>query len=187
MAEKDMSRRRFLALTFWGTGGLCLLNRCNLPSSSWRVFSNEEACLLDALVEQIIPADDEWPGAKDAHVTNYIDRQLAGFYSKYQEDYKTGLAAIQKSALKRFNKKFEEVEFDIQTSFLREMETGKFDKEDEWWDQGQGRRFFNVLCDHTMQGFYGSPRHGGNYKNISYKMLKLDYPDVVGQSRIKQS
>jgi len=34
-----------------------------------------------------------------------------------------------------------------------------------------------------MQGYYGSPRHGGNKDNMSYKMLKLDYPVVIGQNR----
>jgi hypothetical protein len=34
-----------------------------------------------------------------------------------------------------------------------------------------------------MQGFYGSPRHGGNSNYVSYKMMKLDYPHVMGQNR----
>jgi gluconate 2-dehydrogenase gamma chain len=34
-----------------------------------------------------------------------------------------------------------------------------------------------------MQGFYGSPRHGGNRDYVSYKMMKLDYPHVIGQNR----
>lgn len=183
MGDSNLSRRRFLALTFWGAGGLCLLSRCNLPSSSWRVISDDEATLLDALVEQIIPTD-EWPGAKEAHVTNYIDRQLAGFYSRYRETYRTSLAAIQQSSTKRFGKKFEELEYEVQTDFLKLMESGSL-ADDEWWGEGADRNFFNLLRDHTMQGFYGSPRHGGNYSNISYKMLRLDYPDVVGQDRLK--
>ena len=34
-----------------------------------------------------------------------------------------------------------------------------------------------------MQGFYGSPRHGGNRNYVSYKMLGLEYPRVIGQNR----
>jgi gluconate 2-dehydrogenase gamma chain len=34
-----------------------------------------------------------------------------------------------------------------------------------------------------MQGFYGSPRHGGNRNYVSYKMLGLEYPVVMGQNR----
>jgi len=36
-----------------------------------------------------------------------------------------------------------------------------------------------------MQGFYGSPRHGGNKNNVSYKMMRLDYPVIIGQNRYK--
>ena len=34
-----------------------------------------------------------------------------------------------------------------------------------------------------MQGFYGSPRHGGNKDYASYRMLGLDYPNIIGQNR----
>ena len=34
-----------------------------------------------------------------------------------------------------------------------------------------------------MQGFYGSPRHGGNKDYVSYRMLGLEYPDIIGQNR----
>jgi len=34
-----------------------------------------------------------------------------------------------------------------------------------------------------MQGFYGNPRHGGNRDYASYRMLGLDYPQLVGQDR----
>jgi len=34
-----------------------------------------------------------------------------------------------------------------------------------------------------MQGFYGSPRHGGNRNYASYKMMGLEYPRLIGQNR----
>jgi gluconate 2-dehydrogenase gamma chain len=37
------------------------------------------------------------------------------------------------------------------------------------------------VCDHCMQGYYGSPRHGGNRDFASWKMLGLPYPQVVGR------
>jgi gluconate 2-dehydrogenase gamma chain len=33
--------------------------------------------------------------------------------------------------------------------------------------------FFEMLIDHTMQGFYGSPAHGGNRDGASWKMLGI--------------
>jgi gluconate 2-dehydrogenase gamma chain len=33
--------------------------------------------------------------------------------------------------------------------------------------------FFAMVIDHTMQGFYGSPEHGGNRDEASWKMLGI--------------
>ena len=33
--------------------------------------------------------------------------------------------------------------------------------------------FFQMVVDHTMQGFYGSPEHGGNKDEASWKMLGI--------------
>ena len=38
-----------------------------------------------------------------------------------------------------------------------------------------------------MQGFYGSPRHGGNRNYASYRMLGLEYPPVLGQNRYRET
>jgi gluconate 2-dehydrogenase gamma chain len=64
---------------------------------------------------------------------------------------------------------------------MEQMEAGKLPE--EFWTEVNQRSFFNMLLDHSMQGFYGSPRHGGNKNYVSYKMMKLDYPHVLGQNR----
>jgi len=176
-----LTRRRFIALSVLAAGGTCLLNRCANPAlSPWRFITVGESNLLDALVEQIIPTD-EWPGARDAGVTNFIDNQLAGVYSRYQETYRRGLRVIQETCTTKFQKRFEEFSFEEQTQFLKILEAGKM--EGAQWENGFDRYFFRLIRDHSMQGFYGSPRHGGNKNNISYKMMKLDYPVIIGQNR----
>ena len=45
--------------------------------------------------------------------------------------------------------------------------------------------FFHLILAHTMQGYYGSPIHGGNKDYMSFNMLGLDYPLVVGQNRYR--
>ncbi len=52
-------------------------------------------------------------------------------------------------------------------------------------EKGLGRQFFGLIRSHSLQGFYGSPRHGGNKNNVSYKILKLDYPVIIRQNRYK--
>ncbi len=182
MDEHDkIARRRFIALSVLGAGGMLLLSRCaNPPLSHWRFLTEQEAVLLDALVEQIIPTD-EFPGGKDSGVTNFIDKQLIGPYARFQESYRNGLLAIQKTCQAKFQKQFEALPWDEQTQFLKSMEAGKL--EGGHWKKGFDRQFFGLVRNHSMQGFYGSPRHGGNKDNISYKMLKLDYPVIIGQNR----
>ena len=43
--------------------------------------------------------------------------------------------------------------------------------------------FFAYVVDHTMQGYYGDPRHGGNREGASWKMLGLPYPPIRGRLR----
>ena len=47
-------------------------------------------------------------------------------------------------------------------------------------------RFFNLVIRHSMQGFYGAPRHGGNRNYMSYRMMGLDFPLVVGRNHYEQ-
>jgi gluconate 2-dehydrogenase gamma chain len=163
-----------------GTGGLCLLTRCSGSTMQWRFFTDAEAITIDAVAEQIIPTD-EWPGGRDSGVTNFIDKQLAGPYVRFQSKYRKGIIALQETCKTRYKKKFEERSWDDQTSLLEEMEAGKM-KESVWKD-GFDKEFFRMVRDHSMQAYYGSPIHGGNKNKMSYKMIKLDYPLIVGQNR----
>ena len=190
------NRRNFLKISAIGTAGLMLLPYCKMPgnASKQRFFSDEEAKLIDALVEQIVPTDD-WPGAKTAGVTSFIDKQLNGPYKRYKEKYKTGLQAVELSCKQLFSKSFIQLSWDEQTQFLKDMESGKFSSgegsdsklqnEGKIWEKGQDRELFQLIRDHTLQGFYGSPRHGGNKDYVSYRMIGLDYPLIIGQNRYK--
>ena len=180
--QYKLSRRKFFQLAVVGSGGILLFAKCNGAASSWRFFSNAEAQLMDALADQIIPPD-EWPGGRESGVANYIDKQLVGPYQRFQKKYRKGLQAIQDNCESQFQRKFEKLEWDEQTAFLEQMEAGKM-KASVWAD-GFDQEFFSLIRDHSMQAFYGSSRHGGNKDNVSYKMLKLDYPLIVGQNRYK--
>jgi gluconate 2-dehydrogenase gamma chain len=43
--------------------------------------------------------------------------------------------------------------------------------------------FFNLVRSHTLQGYYGSPRHGGNRNAVSWRMLGLDEPPLRGRAQ----
>jgi len=48
----------------------------------WMFFMADEAALVEAAVDRLIPPDDRGPGGKDAGCAVFIDRQLAGPYGR---------------------------------------------------------------------------------------------------------
>jgi gluconate 2-dehydrogenase gamma chain len=135
---------------------------------------------VEAISEQIIPTD-EWPGGREAGVVNFLDLQLIGPYHRFQETYHKGLAALQNTCENKFNSKFENLSWDKQTDVLHKMEAGELDG--DVWSKGFSTNFFELVRSHCLQGYYGSPRHGGNKNYISYNMIGIDEPPIIGENR----
>src|SRR6266481_6857219 len=45
------------------------------PPTTYLFFNSEEAAFIEAAVARLIPADEQWGGAIEAGVPNYIDKQ----------------------------------------------------------------------------------------------------------------
>jgi gluconate 2-dehydrogenase gamma chain len=182
MINQSFSRREFVRFLTGGTAAVLISfnTACKNKISQWRYLNEEEIGLLDAIVEQIIPADD-FPGGRWANVSNFIDKQLDTYYMKLQIAYREGLAAFEKTVIQMKGKKFEELPFREQTAMIEKMEEGEFPG--DYWKDHSPADFFDMIKQHSLQGFYGSPVHGGNRGFISYHMLGLDYPKVIGQNR----
>jgi gluconate 2-dehydrogenase gamma chain len=182
MINQPYSRREFVRLFTGGTAAVLISfnTSCRNKISQWRYLNKEEITLLDAIVEQIIPTDD-FPGGIWANVSNFIDKQLNSYYSDHQATYREGLDAFEQTVIQMKGKKFEDLPFAEQTTILEKMEAGEFSG--DYWTSHSAADFFNMVRQHALQGFYGSPLHGGNREYISYRMLGLDYPNVIGQNR----
>ncbi len=149
-------------------------------SRQWRFLTANEASLLDAVCAQIIPTDQD-PGAREAGCVVYIDCQLAGPLQRFADRYRAGLAALAATCETLYGKSFQELPSAEQIKLLEKLEKGQAPK--EHWQVVACGEFFQIVCDHCMQGFYGSPRHGGNKDYASYRMLGLAYPNIIGQNR----
>ncbi|WP_376769147.1 gluconate 2-dehydrogenase subunit 3 family protein [Neoaquamicrobium sediminum] len=55
-----------------------------------RFFTPEERETVAAICARLIPSDDDGPGATEADVVTFIDRQMAGFYGRGQHWYMKG-------------------------------------------------------------------------------------------------
>lgn len=164
---RTLKRRKFLKVAAAAAAGGAV--GCGGPRSPWRFLSPPEAETLAALCDQIIPPDD-YPGAAQAGVVVFIDRQLIGHYNEFQQVYRQGLRAVEERSATLHGKPFTALSFGEQTELAAALEK----------DEEQ-RPFFNLVLTHTMQGYYGSPRHGGNRHAVSWKMLGVPDPPVRGR------
>ena len=129
-----------------------------------RNFSLAQGQLLEAICDRIIPADQD-PGATAAGVTGYIDQQLSGPLARYLPAYQAGLTRFDPACVEATGSGFLTLAPEQRTAFLERVEA----------NQPPGLAgFFNMVIDHTMQGFYGSPAHGGNRHQVSWKMLGIE-------------
>ncbi len=182
MPGRRYPRRRFLKTVGVVAGGASVLSGCRRTPLAWRFLTDEEARVVVAIGEQIIPADQD-PGATYAGCTNFIDKQLVGPYRRFQGAYRTGIAGVQESSAALFGAPFESLSWDRQTAVLQRLEAGK--APGATWRKHAADAFFEMVRDHVMQGYYGSPRHGGNRDYVSYRMIGLDFPQIIGQNRYR--
>lgn len=177
-----LSRRKFLQAALAAAAATGSGIACTRTSSPWRFLTVNEARTLAAACDQIIPADDE-PGAAWAGVVNYIDLQLCGHLRGLglQQKYRLGIGAMNKSSRLLYGGDFAFLPQTKQIELLTKMETGQTPH--EAWQKISSPAFFSMLVDHTMQGFYGDPRHGGNREGVSWKMVGLSYPPIRGRMK----
>jgi len=177
------NRRDFIKSASLAFGSVLLFPSCLKQSNTiYRFFTPEEARCIIAFSEQIIPKDVS-PGATDAGVIFYIDRQLAGVFNYDQDIYRNGIKKLQAYCKIKYSKTFELLTSDDQIKVMKMMETNQLNETE--WPKGNPGELFYLILSQTMQGFYGSPIHGGNKDYASFKMLKIDYPLVIGQNRYR--
>ena len=174
---KRLSRRKFIQIAV-SAAAVAPAISCSKATSPWRFLTVEEAKTLEAICGQIIPEDQD-PGAIQAGAVNYIDRQLVGHLKRHQKAYRQGLIGVDQSSLTLQGGKFRDLSAEKQLLVLQALEKGE--APGEVWKQRSSKAFFALVVDHTMQGFYGDPRHGGNRDAVSWKMLDLPYPPVRGR------
>ena len=174
--SRRLGRRRFLQSA--ASGAAAAAAGCGGARSPWRYFTAAEGETLAALCDQIIPPDQD-PGATAAGVLDFIDRQMNRRFKEHQGTYRDGLAALDRIARRLHGSGFAKTPFEKQTEMLVAIEQGKLPPKD--WNEHSPRAFFDMLVAHTMMGYYGNPRHGGNRDAVSWKMLGVPIPPVRGR------
>ena len=185
-SRKRLTRRKFLQTAAAAAATPYLASCTGGPPSPFRCLTPQEARTAEAVCETIIPADQDaagvaWPGASWAGVVHYIDRQLSGPYQDHRPSYRLGLAGVDEASMALGGKPFTDLAPEDRVKILAALE--KNEAPGETWKKIPASQFFALIVDHTLQGFYGDPRHGGNRDGISWKMLAIPYPPIRGQRR----
>jgi gluconate 2-dehydrogenase gamma chain len=174
---RNLSRREFIQVAALAAAASGTIS-CSGSRTPWRFLRTNEARTLATICDQLIPPDAD-PGADWAQVVNFIDIQLCGPFRDLRPLYRDGIVSTEKTARAQFGKQFAELSDDQQVNILAALESGEAPR--SIWNRAAQRRFFETVLGHTMEGFYGDPRHGGNRAHASWKMVGLSYPPVRGR------
>ncbi len=170
----------------------------------WQFFTARDGEFITAAVDRLIPPD-RWPGAAQAGVPVYIDRQLAGDYGAGartylqgpiapgtpQQGYQLGLtpAQLYRESLDGIHaelkgRAFGQRSADAQDEFLRALEAGE-----RTLGSINSAIFFETLLANTIEGFFADPMYGGNRNMVGWRMIGFPgayaaYVNVVAQHGI---
>jgi gluconate 2-dehydrogenase gamma chain len=151
---------------------------CGRGGGAWRALTDDEAATLAAACDQIIPPDED-PGASEAGVVAFIDRQLATRQQRDLPFWRAGLAGLDATAQRQHAAPFVRLPAARQFQVLTAVEQGRVEPSD--WGPVAPGEFFARLRQYTMMGFYGDPRHGGNRHRVAWAMIGLPDPPIRGR------
>ena len=163
-----------------------------VSGTDFKVFTPAERAFIEAAVSRLIPHDEVGPGAVEANVPFFLDRQLAGAFGRgdhyylggpwpkgapeqgYQsrfspaQMYRAAIAAIDKYAHANFNgADFAKLSDDDRDKLLKGMESGSVQLE----DGVDAKTFFAMLLQNTKEGYFSDPIYGGNKDMAAWKMI----------------
>jgi len=134
-----------------------------------------ETEILSAMVDRLIPTDELGPGAIDAGVLEYIDRALGEAVADAVDEYRAGLAALDRYSRSSRGAPFVELGERDRDSVLIDVQTGAATGAGVGF-QGSSASFFTMVQGHTWQGMFGDPRYGGNRDFAGWDLLRYPGP-----------
>lgn len=192
-----MRRREFIDLSANTVGGLLIYGLAGAPAVvaarpgrvrvPLRFFTAQEAKVIVAACERIFPADESGPGATQAGAMVYIDRQLAGPYGADKHRYTKPPFA--QSAPGPGYQGAESPRRIYRTGIARlgaDFAALSGAQQDERLANIEKTYFFRLLRQHTIEGMFCDPMHGGNAGLIGWRLLgypgpQMSYRDQMGK------
>jgi hypothetical protein len=130
-----------------------------------RFFSQQEAALLTAVIDRVMPQDDR-AEARTIPILSVLDERLYknslnGFrYEDMppdQEAYKLAIKAIEEMAQTRFQESFPDLTVHRQELILKSLHDGKPDPDHSTWKRMPVHRFWAMLMEDCVTAYYAHP------------------------------
>jgi gluconate 2-dehydrogenase gamma chain len=183
-----MRRREFLTVSATSVGGVLVysldrqLFRLSAQANQsiripLRFLSQAEALILAAAASRIFPSDEAGPGAREAGVAVYIDRQLAGPWGRDRYRYTHG--PFEENAPAEFGYQGQATPQQIYRQGLKDLKG--FDRlkpaeQDQKLKQIETSFFFSLLRQNTIEGMFCDPMHGGNVDMVGWQLIGFPGP-----------
>ena len=189
-----MRRREFIVLPAKALGGLVLYSLVGelIPAPAQdgvkvplRFFTAAEAQVVQAASERIFPSDESGPGATEAGVVVYIDRQLASPYGKDARRYTKGpwVESVPEHGYQ--GKDTPQQSYRAGIALLGTDFAGvSAEQQDLRLKKIEETHFFQLLRLHTLEGMFCDPLHGGNIGMVGWKLIgfpgpRMNYRDQI--------
>jgi gluconate 2-dehydrogenase gamma chain len=153
-------------------------------------FNVSEGAFVEAAVARLIPSDETGPGAIEADVPRFIDRQLAGPYGACDhfylqipfskglatqgwqapspaEVYRAAIVEIDRWSTSTYGKPFASLNAATQDDALKTLESGKA----QLSEGIDAKAFFALLLQNTLEGYFADPIYGGNRDMAAWRMI----------------
>src|SRR3954469_10346832 len=195
-----MERRSFLKVFTLAPAAAAAagpLRQSENPAAPGPAFlTTAERAFLDAALARLIPDDELGPGAKEAGVTTFIDRQLGGPYGRAQTWYMQGPwregtqeqgyqlkitpAQLYRSAIQDIDdhcraayggKTFAQLDGATRDKGLHGLEKGEVELA-----HTPAKQFFGMLWENAREGFLADPMYGGNRDFAGWKLIGFPGP-----------
>jgi gluconate 2-dehydrogenase gamma chain len=181
-----MRRRHFLTLSAASLGGVLVFSldrKASLLSAQHkrlriplRFFNESQALIIAAAASRIFPSDDSGPGAREAGVAIYIDRQLAGPYGRDRYRYTQGPF---EDAPLEFGYQGKATPREIYRDGLKSLkgfDSLQPEQQDKILQQMESSLFFDLLRQNTIEGMFCDPIHGGNVDMVGWQLVGFPGP-----------
>jgi len=169
--DNGLDRRKFVfSLAAMVFAPPATLLRPAVPASTTGLSDTDRA-LLNAVCDQIVPAD-EFPGAVELGVVTFIERLLAEAHPEWVGVYQAGLQALESASRRVKGAGFSELQPSGKKEFLESVQRGEL-ADGHWTGEAQ-QGFFDMVLSHTMNGYYGHPEWGGNKGRKAWAMIGYD-------------